>query len=131
MINLLKYCQLAKFVDQIHIFTQRRQTSFRRLKDVSKRSRHFKTKPARRLKKDVGFTTPWRRLIYDVLRMSDFQSVEDVWSTAFWRSPIYVVLKTSNLRRLCSNVLVTSIQTKWKKKWFFPCFVLSEIFRKF
>ena len=74
------------------------------------------TSDLRRLE-DVQFTTSWRRLICDVLMTSDLQRLADVRFTSSWRRPIYDVLKTSVNRRLCSNVVVTSIQRH--KKYFF------------
>ena len=73
---------------------------------------------------NVWFTTSWRRLIYVVLKTSDLLRLEDVWFTTSWKSLIYDVLKTSVKRRLCSNVVATSIQRR--KRWFFLI-----IFRKF
>ena len=66
--------------------------------------------------KDVRFTTSWRCLVYVVLKTSDLRSFEDVWFTSSWRCPIYDVLKTPAKRRLCSNVVATSIR---RKKYFF------------
>ena len=66
---------------------------------------------------DVWFTTSWRRLIYVVLRTSTLRCLEDVWFTTSWRCLIYDVLKTPVKRRLCSNVVATSMQRQ--KKLFF------------
>ena len=69
------------------------------------------TSNLRRLK-DVQFMTSWRRLICNVLRTSDLRCLEDVLFTSSWRRPLYDVLETSVKRRLCSNVVVTSINVK-------------------
>ena len=70
---------------------------------------------------DVGFTSSWRRLIYDVFKTSDLLRLEDVWFTTSWRRRlIYDVLKTSVERRLCSNVVATSTQGRNK---FLSCIV--------
>ena len=73
---------------------QRTQTSLGRLQDVLKRSRHLTTKP------DVVKTSGKRPLIYDVLKTSDLQRLEDVWITTSWGRLVYDVLKTYNLRLL-------------------------------
>ena len=115
------------------------KTSSGRLKKVTTsydqtRRRHDilqKTSDLRRLQ-DVWITSSWRRPIYDVLKTFDYvvlktadlRRLEEVWFTSSWRHLIYVVLKTSVKRRLCSNVVATSIQLR--KKWFFVI-----IFRKF
>ena len=78
---------------------------------------------------DVWFKSSWRRPIWDVLKEYDLQRLQDVWFMTSWRRLVYDVLKTSVKRRLCSNVVVTSIQRR--KKLFFFYFVLCEIFRKF
>ena len=91
------------------VTTSYKQT--RRCQDVWKKSSNL-----RRLK-DVLFTLPWRRLIYNVLRTSDLRLLKDVRFTSSGRRPIYDVFKTSVKRRLGSKVLVTSIQRQ--KKWFF------------
>ena len=89
-----------------HSCTQWTQTSFRRLQGVLKRSRRLMTKP------DVVKTSGKRRLIYDVMKMSDLRRLEDVVFKTSWRRPIYVVLRTSNFttssRRLIYDVLKTS-----------------------
>ena len=54
---------------------------------------------SRRLKKDVGFTTSWRRSILDVLKTSDLRRLEGVQFTTSWRRLIYDVFRTSCLRR--------------------------------
>ena len=77
-----------------------RTSDLRRLEDVSDFHRL----------EDVQFTTSSRRLIYSVLRTSDFQHLEGVWFASSWRRPIYNVFETSVKQRLCSNVIVTSIQ---------------------
>ena len=129
--------------------SKRTQTSLRRLQDFLKRLRRLttkqevimtsgkrrriydvlKTSDLRRLE-DVQFTTSWRRLIYDVLRTAGFRRFEDVRFASSWRRPIYDVFKTSVKRRLCSNVVVTSIQRQ--KKLFFLilyCLKYSENFK--
>ena len=53
-------------------YTQRTQTSLRRLQDVSKRSRRLATK------QDVVTTSGKRRRIYDALKTSDLRRLEDV-----------------------------------------------------
>ena len=83
----------------------------------------FKTSYLRRLE-DIWFTTSWRRPIYDVLKTFDLRRLEDVWFTTSWRRLIYDVLKTPVKRRLCSNVVATTIQRR--KRLFFLI-----IFRKF
>ena len=91
--------------------------------DVFKKSDLFRLE-------DVQFTTSSRRLIYDVLRTSDFRHLEDVRFASSSRHSIYDVFKTSVKRRLCSNVVVTSIQRQ--KKWFFLilyCLKYSENFK--
>ena len=60
---------------------------------------------------DVSFVTSWRRPIYDVLKLSDLWSLDDVFETAF-------VLQSR------SDVYTTS------KEIIFFYFVLSEIFKK-
>ena len=55
---------------------------------------------SRRLEKDLGFITSWRRRIYDVLKKSNLGRLENVWFTTSWRPLIYVVLQTPNLQRL-------------------------------
>ena len=133
------------FHDQMS--SQQTRTSLRRLQDLLKRSRRLLTKQdvvrtsdLRRPEGvwltsfwDVQFKKSWKRLIYDVSRTSGFrclerlifvalktsnlQRLEDVWFMASWRRLIYSVLKTSVKRRLCSNVVATSIQRQ--KKLFF------------
>ena len=79
---------------------------------------------------EVQFTTSSGRLIYDVFRTSNFLRLEDVRFASSWRRPIYDVFKTSVKQRLCSNVVVTSIQRQ--KKWFFLilyCLKYSEKFK--
>ena len=79
---------------------------------------------------DVQFTTSWRRLICNVLRTSDLRYLEDVLFMSSWRCPLYDVFKTSVKRRLCSNVVVKSIQRQ--KKWFslfLYCLKYSEKFK--
>ena len=66
---------------------------------------------------DVRFTSSWRRPIYDVLKRSDLRRLVDVWITTSWKRPIYDSLKTPVKWRLCSNVVVASVQRQ--KKWFF------------
>ena len=83
----------------------------------------FKTSDLRRLA-DVWFKTCWTRPIYDVWETSDLRCLEDVRFTTSWRRLIYGVLKTSAKRRICSNVIATSI--KRRKRLFFLI-----IFRKF
>ena len=124
-------------------------TSLRRLQNILKRSRHLTTKP------DVWFRTPWGRLIYDILKTSNLQRLEDVCKTtswgcliydilrmshlrrledvqfmSSWRCPIYNIFKASVKQRLCSNVVLTSIQRQ--KKCFFLimyCLKYSENFK--
>ena len=55
---------------------------------------------SRRLKKDVGFTTCWRRLIYVVLKTTNLRRLEDVCFTTSSGRLVYNVLKTSDLHRL-------------------------------
>ena len=81
--------------------TQRTQTSLRRLQGVLKRSRRLT------IKQDIVTTSGKRRLIYDVLKMSDSRRLQDVWLTTSWRRLIYVILKTSNFGRL-ENVWFTT-----------------------
>ena len=115
------------------------KTSSGRLKKVTTsydqtRRRHDilqKTSDLRRLQ-DVWITSSWRRPIYDVLKTFDYvvlktadlRRLEEVWFTSSWRHLIYVVLKTSVKRRLCSNVVATSIQRRKR-------LVFLIIFRKF
>ena len=73
------------------------------------------------------FTSSWECLIF--LKTPYLHRLKDVLFASSWRLPVYDVFKTPAKRRLCSNVVVTSIQRQ--KKCFFPYFVLSEIFRKF
>ena len=125
------------------------QTSLRHLQDVLKRLRSLTTKPdvvktsgKRRLiydilktsdlqcLEDVRFTLSSRRPIYDILKTSDLRCLEDVWFTSSWGRPIYDVYKTSVKQRLISNVVVTSIQRQ--KKLFFLilyCLKYSENFK--
>ena len=78
-----------------------------------------------RLLEHVGFTSSWRRRIYDVLRRlicnilktSILWRLEDVWFRTSWRRRICDVLRTSVERRLCSNVVAMSTQRR--NKWFF------------
>ena len=79
---------------------------------------------------DVQFTTSLRRLIYDVLRTSDLWRLEDIRFTSSWRSPMYDVFKMSVKERLCSKVVVTSIQ-RLKELFFLIlyCPKYSEIFK--
>ena len=89
----------------------------------------LKTSDLRNLE-DVWFGTCWKRLIYKVFRTSDLGRLDDVQFTLSWRRPIYDVLKTSVKRRLCSNVVATSI--KRRKKLFFLilyCLKYSENFK--
>ena len=65
--NLLLQCMA--FSKQL---TQRTQTSLRRLQDVLKSSRRLTTK------QDVVTATGKKRQIYDVLKTSDLQRLEDV-----------------------------------------------------
>ena len=58
-----------------NVYTQRTQTSLRRLQDVLKRSRRLATK------QDVVTTSGKRRRIYDVLKTSDLRRLEDVQFT--------------------------------------------------
>ena len=67
----------------------------------------LETSDLRRLE-DVCFKTSWKRPIYDVLETSDLHRLEDVQFTTSWRRPIYVVLKTSNLRGLGDVWFTTS-----------------------
>ena len=60
-----------------NVYTQRTQTSLRRLQDVLKRSRRLATK------QDVVTTSGKRRRIYDVLKTSDLRRLEDVRFTSF------------------------------------------------
>ena len=87
---------------------------------------------------DIQFTTSWRRLIYDVsgrlvynvLKTSNLQCLEEVWFRTSWRRLINNVLKTSVKRRLCSNVEATSVQRQ--KILFFLilyCLKYSENFK--
>ena len=81
-----------------------------------------------RRRRDVWFTTSWRRLICDVLETSVYvvlstfylRHLEVAWFTTSWGRLIYDVLKTSVKRRLCCNVVATSPQRR--KKWFFLIF---------
>ena len=82
-------------------------SNLRRLEDVNLR-RHA----------DVWFKTSWRRLFYVVLKTSYLHRLEDVLFASSWRRPIYDVFKTPAKRRLCRNVVVTSIQRQ-KKCFFF------------
>ena len=72
----------------------------------------LKTSNLRRLE-NVWFTTSWGRLIYDVLKTSDLQPVEDVWFTTSWGRPIYIDLNTSDLRRLQDVCKTTSV---WQRR---------------
>ena len=88
---------------------------------------------------DVWFMFSWRCPIWDILKTSGLQRFQDVWFTMSWRCPIYVILKTFNLwhlediwfmtswrrliydvlkmsvkRRLCSNIIATSIHCQKK-----------------
>ena len=66
---------------------------------------------------DVRFTTSWRRLIYDVFKMSGLRRPEDarlrhlevVQFTTSWRRLIYDVSKTSNMWRLEDLCKTTSL----------------------
>ena len=63
-------------------------------------------------------------------KTSDLRRLENVWFTSSWRLPIYDVFKTFVKRRLCSNVVVTSIERQ--QKWFFLilyCLKYSENFK--
>ena len=111
----------------------------RRLHDVWQ-----KTSDLQRLE-DLGFTsswnvqfiTPWRRLIYDLLKTSDLRPHEDVGFTWSWRCLIYSVLKMSDLQRLEGVCKMTSVEQRrsdvytTSKGINFSYLVLSEIFRKF
>ena len=112
--------------------SQRTQTSLRRLQDVFKRSRHHTTEP------DVATTSCRRRLIWDVLKMSDLvdlknsdlQRLKDAWFTLSCRRLIYDVLKkpdlrrleevrfTTSWRRLIYDVLKTSSLRRLEDVWF-------------
>ena len=65
----------------------------------------------------VRFTSSWRRPIYDLLKTSDLRYLVDVWFTTSWNRPFYDSLKTPVKWRLCSNVVVASMQCR--KKWLF------------
>ena len=81
---------------------------------------------------DVWFTMSSRRLIYDVFNTSNLLRLQDVWFTTSWRRVIYDVLRTSVEQRLCSNVVATSTQRR--NKWFFLilyCLKYSESFKCF
>ena len=96
---------------------------------------------SRRLAEDVGFTSSWRRPIYNVLKTSDLRRLEDVWSTTSWRRRIYVVLKTSDLqrledvwfmkswRRLIYDVLKTSVFTSCKGRLNCDVLKTSDLWR--
>ena len=71
------------------------------------------------------FARSWGRLIYFVLKTSDWPRLEDVWFMSSWRRPIYYVLKTSDLRRLYTNVVATSIERR--KKWYFLTSIIWNI----
>ena len=73
--------------------------------------RNYKPDMSRRLKKDVGFKTSWRCLIYAVLKTSNLRCLEDVWFTTSRGCLIYNVLKTSDLYRLEDSQFTTS--TSW------------------
>ena len=86
------------------IYVVLKTSNLRRLEDV--------WSDLRQLEK-VQFATFLKRLIYHVFGTSDLRHLEDVQFTTSWRRcrkrPIYNVLKTSVKRRLCSNVVATSI----------------------
>ena len=87
------------------------KTSSGRLKKIT--TSHDQT----RRRRDVLFTTSWRRLIYVVLKTSNLWRLEDVRFTTSWRClfttswgrPIYIDLNTSNLRRLQDVCKTTSV----------------------
>ena len=131
------------------MLTHRKQTSLRRLQEnqassswlhQTRRRQDFwkKTSDLHR-PEDVWFMMSWRRLIYVILSTSNLRRLQDVWfMTSLGRlifgvlktSLIYDVFKTSLKRRLCSNVVMTSI--KRQKKWFFLilyCLKYSEKFK--
>ena len=86
------------------IYVVLKTSNLRRLEDVWSDLRHLEK---------VQFATFLKRLIYHVFGTSDLRHLEDVQFTTSWRRcrkrPIYNVLKTSVKRRLCSNVVATSI----------------------
>ena len=94
----------ARMLMDIKFFSRSFLHAFRKYLELFEKGKN-KTS-SRRLEKDIGFTTSWRRLICVVLKTSNlrrldnvwFATSSDVWFTTSWRCPIYVVLKTSNLR---------------------------------
>ena len=90
---------------------------------------HLKTSNLRRLE-DVWFKTFWGRLIYNVLKTSYLCCLEDVQFTTSWGRLIYNVFKTSVKQRLCSHVVLTSIQQQ-RKQFFLIlyCLKYSENFK--
>ena len=131
--NIWKVCRTVIKNIYVGVLSQRAQTSLRRLQNALKTLQRLTIKQdvvttsgKRRLifdvlrtsnlqhLEDVQFMTSWRRLIYDFLWTSDLWRLEDTRFMSSWKRPVYDVLKTSVKRRLCSNVVVAPMQRREK-----------------